>query len=96
MSIKFDPNYIMLSLIQQSHGYLIMQKVEDLSNGKVRIAAGTMYGAIENLTKQRLITAVNTEDKRRKVYILSDEGHKVLNLEIERLKHLIKVSDELI
>ena len=38
--------YILLSLKEPSHGYAIMQKVEELSNGRVRIAAGTMYGAI--------------------------------------------------
>lgn len=85
--------YIMVSLIEPSHGYAIMQNVERLSDNKVKIAAGTLYGAVENLTKQKLIKAVETEDKRRKVYLLTEEGKSVLKLEIERLKHLIKISD---
>ncbi len=88
--------YIMLSLIEPSHGYVIMQNVERLSDNKVRVAAGTLYGAIENLLKQKLIHEVKSEDKRRKVYTLTPEGKAVLRLEIERLKHLIAISENLV
>ncbi len=43
--------YILLALLEPTHGYHIMQKVEDMSDGDLKIAAGTMYGAIENLLK---------------------------------------------
>jgi DNA-binding PadR family transcriptional regulator len=84
--------YIMLALAEPGHGYAVMQKVEELSGGKVRVAAGTMYGALENLTKQKLIEAVETEDKRRKVYQLSETGRSVLRLEVERLQHMVTVA----
>jgi len=83
--------YIMLTLRKASHGYAVMQKVEELSNGRVRIAAGTMYGAIENLIKQKMIVSVPSEDARRKTYQLSPLGHEILALEVERLKHLVEV-----
>ncbi|MBQ5890707.1 MAG: PadR family transcriptional regulator, partial [Clostridia bacterium] len=41
--------YILLSLMQPMHGYGIMQNVEQLSNGRVKLAAGTLYGAINTL-----------------------------------------------
>lgn len=88
--------YIMMSLIEPSHGYAIMQKVEDISNGRVRIAAGTMYGATENLLKQKLICEVPGEDKRRRVYQLTTTGKKVLMLEVERLKELVTLADHLL
>lgn len=88
--------YIMLSLVEASHGYAVMQKVEQLSNNKVRVAAGTLYGAFENLTKQKLIKSVESQDPRRKVYILTEEGMEVLKLEIQRLKHMIKISESII
>ena len=47
--------YILLVLFEPAHGYLIMQKVEELSQGEVRMAAGTLYGAIENLLKWKFI-----------------------------------------
>jgi DNA-binding PadR family transcriptional regulator len=88
--------YVMLSLLEPAHGYVIMQKVEDLSGQKVRIAAGTLYGALENLTRQRLIREVPSEDKRRRVYVLTDSGRNLLKLEIQRLKHLVAISGHLI
>jgi len=88
--------YIMLSLVEPSHGYGIMQNVEQLSHNKVKVAAGTLYGAIENLLKQKLIVEVKSEDKRRRVYTLTPEGNELLKLEIERLKHLINISENLI
>ena len=88
--------YIMLSLVKPSHGYAIMQNVEQLSHNEVKIAAGTLYGAIENLLKQKLIVEVKSEDKRRRVYTLTPEGNELLKLEIERLEHLISISEEVI
>ncbi|EOL50870.1 MULTISPECIES: PadR family transcriptional regulator [Enterococcus] len=88
--------YIMLSLIEPSHGYAIMQKVEEISNGRVRIAAGTMYGATENLLKQKLICEVPGEDKRRRVYQLTNTGKDVLKLEVKRLKELVALADQLL
>jgi len=86
--------YIMLALRKAGHGYAVMQKVEELSKGRVRIAAGTMYGAIENLMKQKMIVSVPSEDARRKVYQLSPIGHEILALEVERLKNLVEVYEQ--
>ena len=83
--------YIMLALRKASHGYAVMQEVEQLSNGRVRIAAGTMYGAIENLIKQKMIIFVPSEDTRRKLYQLSPMGREILALEVERLKQLVAI-----
>ncbi|SDY27337.1 PadR family transcriptional regulator [Thermoactinomyces sp. DSM 45892] len=84
-------SYIMLALREPAHGYVIMQKVEEMSAGAVRIAAGTLYGAIENLMKHKLIGRVETQDARRKVYVLTDQGRDVLELDIERMQHIIHV-----
>lgn len=86
--------YILVALLEPDHGYVVMQKVEELSEGKVRIAAGTMYGALENLLKQKLICVVPTDDKRRKVYKITEEGRQVLKLEAERLRHVIAVAEK--
>lgn len=83
--------YVLLALNEPGHGYAVMQKVEELSDGRVRIAAGTMYGALENLTKQKLIVSVPSADERRKMYQISEEGRKVLKLEVERLKYLVDI-----
>lgn len=84
--------YILLTLLQPAHGYLIMQKVEELSNGEVRMAAGTLYGAIENLLKLRFIQPVQSDDSRRKIYVISDEGKKVLHHDFKRMNHMIEIT----
>lgn len=81
--------YVLLALTEPSHGYAIMQKVEELSNGQVRLAAGTMYGAIENLLKKKLITSLPSSDPRRKIYVISDLGKKVLYADYKRMLNMI-------
>ncbi len=86
--------YILLVLTTPAHGYAIIQEIEKLSNGSVKVAAGTMYGAIENLLKLNWIEEIPNREKRRRVYKITDIGEEVLTLEIERLRSLIKLSSE--
>ena len=84
--------YILLALAKPAHGYLIMQKVEELSGGQVRMAAGTLYGAIENLLKLQFIEPAGTEDSRRKIYRITERGAEILRLDLERMQHMIRVT----
>ncbi|WP_282940114.1 PadR family transcriptional regulator [Paenibacillus sp. RC67] len=84
--------YILLALTEPAHGYLIMQKVEELSGGQVRMAAGTLYGAVENLLKLKFIQPVQSEDSRRKVYAITDKGREILQLDLERMIHMVEVT----
>lgn len=89
--------YILLSLLNPLHGYGIMQRVEQLSDSHVKIAAGTLYGALENLVKQKLIEIIKTEgDDRRKVYKLTTLGLEILTMEYERMKKLTSLSKDLL
>lgn len=87
--------YILLALLEPSHGYAVMQRVEELSQGQVRIAAGTMYGALENLVRQKLIAPAASADQRRKTYVLTDAGRNVLQLDCERMAHMVTITKEL-
>ena len=82
--------YVLLALRRPAHGYLVMARVERLSAGQVRLAAGTLYGALENLLKQRLIVRVPSVDPRRKVYQLTDLGLNVLERDTARMAHMIQ------
>lgn len=84
-------HYILLALREPLHGYAMMQKIEEMSAGSVRIAAGTMYGAIENLLKYQWISPVETHDTRRKVYQTTGEGLEVLAAEQERLQRILSL-----
>lgn len=83
--------YILVSLTQPMHGYGIMQNVEQLSGGRVRLAAGTLYGAINTLLEKGWITALDAEgDGRKKKYQITEQGRQTLSAEILRLKELLE------
>lgn len=83
--------YTLLALVEPGHGYAVMTRVEAMSDGAVRLAPGTMYGALENLTKQHLITRVPSTDPRRKVYQVTELGYEALQHDAERMAHLVRL-----
>ena len=83
--------YILLSLLQPLHGYGIIQNVENLSGGRVRLAAGTLYGAINTLLEKGWIAALEGEaDSRKKEYVITELGREMLNKELQRLEELVQ------
>ena len=83
--------YILLSLMQPMHGYGIMQNVERLSGGRLRLAAGTLYGAISTMLEKGWITALDgAADSRKKEYVITETGREVLRAEYARLKELVE------
>ena len=81
--------YILLSLVSPRHGYGIMQMTEELSGGRVHLAAGTLYGALNALcTKGWIIQLPSEDESRRKEYRLTDKGLQVLKTEVARLREL--------
>jgi DNA-binding PadR family transcriptional regulator len=81
--------YTLVAVDQPLHGYGIMQKVEALSEGEVKIGAGTLYGALQTLEKEGLIVKVGEED-RRKIYHITAKGREVLKLQVERLVIMVR------
>ena len=83
--------YILLSLVTPRHGYGIMQEAERMSSGRVKLAAGTLYGAINSLLEKGWIMALPGEkDSRKKEYVITEEGKTVLTAELQRLKELVE------
>lgn len=82
--------YILLSLLEPLHGYGIMQKVEGLSQGRVVLAAGTLYGALSSLTEKGWIQAMEENSGRKKEYCITDEGKEKVRREIQRLEELLQ------
>lgn len=82
--------YILLSLYHPQHGYGIMQQTEQLSGGRVRLAAGTLYGALNSLCEKGWIRQLPVErGNRKKEYQLTAEGLAVLKHELARLQQLV-------
>ena len=83
--------YILLSLTEPLHGYGIMQNVEYLSHGRVKLAAGTLYGAITTLLEKGWIGALpGDSDSRKKEYIITELGREMLYGELARLRELLE------
>ena len=81
--------YILLSLVNPRHGYGIMQLTGELSRGRVHLAAGTLYGALNALSAKGWIIQLPSEDEsRRKEYRLTEKGLHVLESEVARLREL--------
>lgn len=82
--------YILLSLLKPLHGYGIMLNINQMSNGRVNLAPGTLYGAISALLEKEWIKSISGEnDSRKKEYVITDMGKHILSNEVKRLKELI-------
>lgn len=89
--------YILLSLTEPLHGYGIMQKSAELSNGRVKLAAGTLYGAITALLEKGWIAALPEEkNSRKKEYIITEQGKEALKDELLRLRELIENGEKIL
>ena len=92
---KFSPLteatfYILLALVHPLHGYGIIKKVEEMSNGRLKLAAGTLYGALNALLDNKLIVLIGEDkkNKRRKLYQMTGLGQELMKLEIRRLREM--------
>lgn len=89
--------YILLSLCTPRHGYGIMQTTEELSHGRVKLAAGTLYGALSNLCTKGWIKPLPYEEgSRRKEYAITEVGRQVLIGELYRLRELAENGEKIL
>lgn len=89
--------YILLSLWAPQHGYGIMQQTEQFSGGRVHLAAGTLYGALNALCEKGWITPLPIpHGSRRKEYELTETGRTVLRQELSRLRQLVKNGESIL
>ena len=98
LPLKSNWFHILVSLVGgEQHGYGVMQDVLERSGGKVRLWPATLYGSLKRLIKEGLIVesgerpAPELDDARRRYYKLTPLGQRVLDLESERLKDLVRV-----
>lgn len=86
-----EPSFLILTVLAAGaqHGYAIMTEIEDISEGQVRLRAGTLYGALDRLREEGLVDVDRTEvvDSRlRRYYAITDAGAQRLAAEAERLR----------
>ena len=86
---------ILISLSgKPKHGYALLQDIESLSEGRVRMSTGTLYGALRRLLEDGWIERFEQEDTSRdkQAYRLTDEGRGQLRREVERMNQLTRAA----
>jgi DNA-binding PadR family transcriptional regulator len=86
---------ILLSLAEKPrHGYALMKDIEHLSNGRVRLSTGTLYGALRRLLEDLWIERFEQEDtsREKQAYRLTPAGRKQLQVELDRMKQLTRAA----
>lgn len=79
--------YILLSLNEPRHGYGIIRFVEELSGKRIRLGSGTVYGTLAKMQKDKIISVFSNQE-RKTIYKITEDGKELLRVEIERLKKL--------
>lgn len=90
---------VLLALTEEPlHGYGIIKKIEEYSNGDIILAPGTLYGVLTNLQKQKLIELVTAEkeSRQKKIYRLTAEGRISFTSEYQRFKRILSISDDML
>ncbi len=93
--------YILLALSEQDrHGYDILKRSALDSEGQVRMAAGTLYNALQRLVDDGLVVeagerpAPERDDERRRYYTLTERGRQALVAEVERMGRAVQRAEE--
>ena len=91
-----EPVLLILTSLAGSprHGYALMKDIETLSNGRVRLSTGTLYGALRRLLEDAWIERFEQEDtsREKQAYRVTAEGLRQLRLELDRMKQLTRAA----
>ncbi|GGM82899.1 PadR family transcriptional regulator [Thermopolyspora flexuosa] len=91
-----EPTYFILAALLSGplHGHGIIKRVMDLSEGRVRLAVGTLYGALDRLAANNVITVDREEvvdGRQRRYFRLTDDGRRMVIEEAARMRQAASV-----
>ncbi|SHJ82457.1 transcriptional regulator, PadR family [Clostridium amylolyticum] len=89
--------YILLAVRTPNHGYGIIQDVSEMTDGRVTLGPGTLYGAINSMVTKGWISlySEDKESRKKKEYLITNTGKEVFQNEVKRLNELIKNSTKM-
>lgn len=92
-----DQSFLILVALadRELHGYAIIFEVAALSSGRVKLGPGTLYGALDRLSGQGLVTSTRTEvvdGRHRRYYALTDEGLTLANREMAQRSEMLRAT----
>ncbi|WP_434282388.1 PadR family transcriptional regulator [Clostridium botulinum] len=86
--------YILSSVIEEKHGYLIMKDIEKFTNNEVVIGPASLYTTLKKLLKAGLVELNPNENENKKIYKITNKGREMLIKEINRKKQMIKFAED--
>lgn len=86
--------YILLSLLEKKHGYLIMKMIEEMTNGQFIIGPASLYTTIRKLLAADLIK-LDEEKDNKKIYVCTKKGITFLKKEVKRKQEMVKHAEEI-
>ena len=87
--------YILLRLHSPAHGYALMKDIAQMTDGRVNLGAGSLYGALDTLQKKGWISALEEFHQDRKIeYVITDKGKQYFEKEILRLRELLQNAEK--
>ena len=88
--------YILLRLHKPAHGYALMKDIAEMTDGRVKIGAGSLYGALDTLQKKGWIRALDKYPHDRKIeYIITDTGMQYFEKELIRLEEMLQNAEKI-
>jgi DNA-binding PadR family transcriptional regulator len=83
--------YILLAVMTPNHGYGIIQSVSEMTQGRLVLGAGTLYGAINSMYDKGWIVLYSEEkdSRKKKEYVITELGKSIIREEIKRLQELL-------
>jgi PadR family transcriptional regulator PadR len=91
-----EPVFLILASLadRPRHGYALLQDIETLSAGRVRLSTGTLYGALRRLLEDEWTQPFAQSDtsREKQAYRLTAEGRKILRREFDRMKQLTRAT----
>lgn len=87
--------YLLLSLYTPRHGYAAMRFIEERTEGRLSLGAGTLYGALNALQERGWIAPCGEQEGRKREYQITPLGRKAAERELLRLKELTQTAEEI-
>lgn len=88
--------YILLSLYAPKHGYAVMQFIEEKTDGRLSLGAGTLYGALNSLQEKGWIEPCGASKGRKKEYLITTQGKEIAEKELVRLQELVRIASGIV
>lgn len=91
--------YILLSLYEPKYGNAIKQFIQESTEGRLKLGAGTLYGAINTMLKKGWIEKSKestSKDERKKIFIITETGKQILEKDLKRMKALVEIATKIV